>query len=135
LRSPKVPRELRDAIASAPDAERARTLRERFATHVPTGLVLDGEHASPALAKLTPGELIMIRRALLAEVHEAKTVPRSAPWQAAVYAPGGAPSLVFVWPAHTAHAGEFRRSVVHASWRDSLPSDVSTDEGGPCSAR
>jgi hypothetical protein len=120
-RSERLPSELGHALGAAQSADSPRDLRERFARELPTGHLIDAQHASPGLSRLPAGELALIRRALIAETREQHIVPRRAPWQVAVYAPRGEPSLVFVWPAHAAHGGEFRRAVVHASWRDSLP--------------
>ncbi|HEX7478710.1 MAG TPA: hypothetical protein VF331_12950 [Polyangiales bacterium] len=119
-RAGHLPVELAAALA-APRSDSVCELRASFARALPMGHVVDAQHASAGLAQLSTGELSLVRRALIAEAREQLIVPRQAQWQVAVYAPHGEPALAFVWPAHALGAGEFRRAVVHAGWRDSLP--------------
>jgi hypothetical protein len=116
-----LPDELQAALLSDASASELPALRERFARELPLGHIVDAEHASAGLSQLPAAELQLIHRALVAESYERRNVPRRAPWQASVYAPRGEPRVAFVWPAHAPGAGAFRRSVVHAGWRDSLP--------------
>jgi hypothetical protein len=102
-----------------PDSE--RELRSRVERELPTAYVIDAGHASPGLAQLSAGELRLIHQSLIAAARERRNVPRKAPWQCAVYAPCGQPSLAFVWPAQTSGMGEVRRLIVHAGWQASLP--------------
>jgi hypothetical protein len=124
-----LPDELRRALCDSELPASARELRARVERELPTVYVIDAEHASPGLAQLSPAELRLIHRALIAVALERRTVPRKAPWQCAVYAPRGQPSLAFVWPAHASGMGEMRRYVVHAGWQASLPRKLASPTG------
>lgn len=128
-----LPYELRSALGNGDLPASAHELRARIERELPTALVIDADYASPGLARLSGAELRLIHRALIAVALERRTVPRRAPWQCAVYAPRGQPSLAFVWPARASGMGEMRRTIVHAGWQASLPRKLTSPTASPAS--
>lgn len=97
-------------------------LSAHLSTLCPEALVLDiGAHAGKSLASRSSRELALCRRAIIAATREQHHVPSWAPWQAAVYAPGGEVKVAYLWPSRAANMADFRQCVLHATWRDSGP--------------
>jgi hypothetical protein len=115
-----LPRELAQALGNAKTVTAHAELSKAASNLVPEARVIDLTGANALLANLRTRDLAMVRRAILAVAREQHHVPRSAPWQVAVYAPRGEVELVFVWPRGAAHGGKLARIARLASWRDSV---------------
>ena len=117
------PGELAAALSTALPADPRAALRAEAARLVPQAEALDLRASGALLRALSQTQLAAVRQAIVAGAREQQHALRNAPHQVAVYAPGGEPELVFVWPrqpAHDGRAGALRRAVQHASWRASL---------------
>ncbi|HMI91255.1 MAG TPA: hypothetical protein VK509_07820 [Polyangiales bacterium] len=113
-----VPDQLAAALAAPRPADPLAELRADVAQLLPEAEAV--ELRSRGLRALTPAQLTAVRQAIASGAREQQTTPRHAAHQVAVYAPGGEPELIFVWPTSAGRGGELRRRVQHASWRASV---------------
>jgi hypothetical protein len=116
----KVPPELAHILREHRPHDRSGELRDRAREMIDDVQTVDMRGASLGLDQLSPRELAIVRRALVAQTREQYVVPSWAGCQVAVYAPRGEPELLFVWRGSQPRAGTFARLVRTASWRDSL---------------
>lgn len=126
LRSGTLPHELSQALSIPRSDEVLDALERTRSALMPGAMRIDLSQSGVALSQLPARDLTRIRRALLASAREQHHVPRWARWQAATFAPAGEATIAFVWSADQGAGSEFRRRVLHESWRASVPVEPSS---------
>jgi len=110
--------ELAAALSAPRPADSIAALRADVARLLPQAEAV--ELGSRSLRALSSAQLAAVRQAIASGAREQQVTARHAAHQVAVYAPGGEPELIFVWPTQAGRGGELRRRVQHASWRASI---------------
>jgi hypothetical protein len=110
--------ELAAALSAPRLADPRAALRADAAQLLPQAEAI--ELGSRSLRALSPPQLAAVRLAIASGAREQQPALRHAAHHVAVYAPGGEPELIFVWPTQAGRGGELRRRVQHASWRASI---------------